>query len=95
MKLVINTEHGGFGLSSKAEKRYAELSGTKVDPWEADRNDPFLIQVVEELGDFANDRYAQLKIVEIPDDVDWCVQDYDGYEWIAEKHRTWKYNEET
>jgi hypothetical protein len=32
-----------------------------------------------------------LRIVEIPDDVDWIVQENDetGYEWIAERHRTW------
>jgi len=30
-----------------------------------------------------------LKIVEIPDDVDWEINEDDGSEWIAEKHRTW------
>ena len=53
------------------------------------RDDPHLIQVVEELGDRANDRFARLKIVEIPDDVDWVVEEYDGLEWVAETHRTW------
>ena len=33
--------------------------------------------------------YAQLKIVEIPDDVKWIVEEYDGIELIAEVHRTW------
>ena len=53
------------------------------------RNDPLLIQVIEELGKDANTRYSELKIVEIPDDVEWMVEEYDGAEWIAEKHRTW------
>ena len=53
------------------------------------RNDPLLIQVVEEMGEKANDRYSELKIVEIPDDVEWQIDEYDGAEWIAEKHRTW------
>lgn len=54
------------------------------------RDDPHLVAVVEELGERANGRHAQLKIVEIPADVDWEIEEYDGAEWIAEKHRTWE-----
>jgi hypothetical protein len=53
------------------------------------RDDPTLIQIVEELGPRAAGRYAQLRIVEIPDGVDWQIEEYDGAEWVAEKHRTW------
>jgi hypothetical protein len=53
------------------------------------RNDPILVQVVEELGEKANNRYSELKVVEIPDDVEWQIDEYDGVEWVAEKHRTW------
>jgi hypothetical protein len=49
-----------------------------------------LIQVVEELGDGANGYFAKLKIVEIPDDVLWQIEEYDGKEWVAEQHRTWR-----
>ena len=145
MKIVINTCHGGFGLSEKAVVRYNELKGRELwiiyderfswptysfvppeeridygqdrlemapknwhimppqekDKWNKTyreqtfhdrdlvRNDPILIQVVEELGEFAEGRHAELKIVEIPDEVDWQIEEYDGLEWIAEKHRTW------
>lgn len=54
-----------------------------------DRDDPVLVQVVEELGELANGRHAELKIVDIPDDVEWQIDEYDGSEWVAEKHRTW------
>ena len=53
------------------------------------RDDPALIQTIEELGDAASGDYARLVIVEIPDGVEWQVEEYDGNEWIAEKHRTW------
>ena len=53
------------------------------------RDDPYLVQVVEELGAGANGRHAELKIVEIPADVDWEITEYDGNETVAEKHRTW------
>jgi len=33
--------------------------------------------------------YSELKVVEIPDDVKWQLEEYDGLEWVAEKHRTW------
>lgn len=58
-------------------------------PWLIARNDPALVQVVEELGDAASDTFSKLKIVEIPDDVNWTIKEYDGIEWIAEVHRTW------
>ena len=54
-----------------------------------ERNDPLLIQVVEELRKGADGDHAELKIVEIPDDVEWQIDEYDGVEWVAEKHRTW------
>ena len=59
-----------------------------VDP--QDRSDPIMVQVVEELGSEANGKFAELKVVEIPDDVKWEIEEYDGDEWIAEIHRTWR-----
>ena len=53
------------------------------------RADPDLVAVVEEMGHKANGQYANLVIVEIPDDVQWHLAEYDGVEWVAEKHRTW------
>lgn len=54
------------------------------------RNDPLLIKVVEEIGQEAAGESAHLKVVEIPDGVEWVVEEYDGAEWVAEKHRTWQ-----
>ncbi|NJO00331.1 MAG: hypothetical protein HC880_00445 [Bacteroidia bacterium] len=54
-----------------------------------ERNDPLLIEAVEKLGKKSYGRNAELEVVDIPDGVDWVIQEYDGIEWIAEKHRTW------
>lgn len=54
-----------------------------------DRTDPDLIAVVEKLGDEANGDCAKLKIVEIPDGVDYEIQEYYGNESVHEKHRSW------
>ena len=138
-RIVINTCHGGFGLSNDAVLRYLELSGTPVwselgnglvrfkywlvppserinepsmDEWrtmsiqerqahntkysqqvfydrEVPRDDPILVKTVLELGEKADGDHANLKVVEIPGDVDWCIEEYDGKEWVAEVHRTW------
>jgi len=61
-----------------------------INEREFGRADPLLVQVVEELGEQCNTRTSELKIVEIPDDVEWEVAEYDGIEWVAEKHRTWR-----
>lgn len=53
------------------------------------RNDINLIKTVEDLGKKAGSRYSDLEIVEIPDDVQWEIEEYDGKEWVAEVHRTW------
>jgi hypothetical protein len=54
-----------------------------------ERTDPVLIQVVEEMGEKADDQFAKLEIVEIPDDVEWQIDEYDGYESVHEVHRSW------
>lgn len=53
------------------------------------RDDAALVQVVEEMGESANGQCAELAIVEIPDDVEWHIDEYDGSEHVAENHRTW------
>lgn len=53
------------------------------------RTHPLLIRVVEELGDKANGKHSELKIIEIPDDVKYEIDKYDGLETIHEVHRSW------
>lgn len=53
------------------------------------RDDPALVRTVEELGEKANGAHANLRVIEIPDGVKWCIEEYDGYEHVAEEHRTW------
>ena len=126
MKLVYNNCYGGFGLSDKAIRRYAELKGIKLyekyDPsnlfnvisfttipyeeyeilYEADaelgnfshsnevyftdrdieRDDPFLVQVVEELGEESNGRCANLQIAVVPAGTLYRIDEYDGNESV-------------
>jgi hypothetical protein len=54
------------------------------------RDDAYLVATVEALGKDANGRHSNLKVVTIPSDVEWQIEEYDGAEWVAEKHRTWR-----
>jgi hypothetical protein len=67
----------------------AEYEKYRVSDRDIPRDDKYLIQVVNELKKNANGFAADLKVVSIPDDVDWVIEDYDGSEHIAEVHRTW------
>lgn len=53
------------------------------------RTNNYLIRVIEELGKEANGPHAELEIVEIPDDIEWEIDEYDGIESIEEAHRSW------
>ena len=53
------------------------------------RDDPILVQVVEELGAEANGRCAELEVVSVPDGTNWQIEEYDGLEHVAEAHQTW------
>jgi catechol 2,3-dioxygenase-like lactoylglutathione lyase family enzyme len=57
--------------------------------YDFERDDPLLVRCVEVLGPGANALYAELAVVELPDDVKYEIAGYDGREHIAEKHRTW------
>lgn len=86
MKVVINRCYGGFGLSEKAK----QMLGIEYDfELEQDKTNPKLVEVVEKLGEAASAKYAELKVVEVPDDVKWGIEDYDGMETIHEVHRVW------
>jgi len=53
------------------------------------RNDANLVRVVQELGPAANGKHAKLEVVEIPNGVEWQIDDYDGRETVREKSREW------
>ena len=91
-KVVINTCFGGFNLSELALVIIAERKRVKVadfSVYDLDRDDYDLVTVVEGLGDKANGSHSKLKVVEIPADVKWQIEEYDGSEHIAEQHRIW------
>lgn len=75
--------------SEKEGKWYGYGYGSDEHYEQYDRADPDLVAAVEQLGEQANGSSAKLKVVEIPDGIEWEIDEYDGREQVAEKHRTW------
>ena len=141
-KIILNKGYGGFGVSAKAHKLYAERLGKelfyyageyikpnvvykkvsyeefiKMKSWfyfysfkdlgdetikdiviqdevetldldAQHREDPILIQIVEELGEEASGFAGTLRVVEIPDELangNYMIDDYDGWETLHAK----------
>jgi hypothetical protein len=82
-------DHTFFGST-----HYFTVNGEHFSCRNIARDDPALIETIIELGlDKSSGEYeydSTIKIVEVPADVDWVLMEYDGCEWVAEKHRTWQ-----
>ena len=95
MKIVVNAKYGGFGLSDAAMRRIGEFKGLTQSHQigfterSLSRDDPVLVAVVEDLREAADGENAELVVVEIPDGVDWEIEECEGVEWVSEKHRSW------
>ena len=91
MKIAINRCYGGFSVTEAVYKALEEeWDGHGYIDHDLGRDDPKLIEAIEKVGvKAASGTYAEIEIVEIPDGVDWHIDDYDGIETIHENHRSW------
>ncbi len=77
------------GLKYSVKNEYLPFldlaDGTSLSFYNIERNDPTLIEVFEELGseDFSG-ICAEVSIVEIPDNAQYKISEYDGKEWIEQ-----------
>lgn len=90
---ITNEDNGGMFISCSTK-----YLGDKIDKVPEEyyfyygnikRTDEKLTKVVEELGSEASGSCSNLRVVEIPDGVEWEIDDYDGQESIHEVHRSW------
>jgi hypothetical protein len=80
------------GWTRSIKSRYCSLittDGQELTELDIPRDDQDLVVAVELLGEKANGQYSDLMVVDIPDDVKWTIEEYDGREWVAERHRVW------
>lgn len=101
MNIVINRCYGGFSVTEEVYKElglewtgYGYLKNSyfdiESDNYEKFRAEPRLIDAIKKIGlAESSGSCAELDIVEIPDGVDWYIDEYDGIESIHENHRSW------
>lgn len=84
MTFVLNKCYGHFGLSTFATKSLGLASD-----YDFNRNDSLMVDALASLicefgSKRCSDNYAQLKVVEIPDNfTDYEIKEYDGIEIVT------------
>jgi hypothetical protein len=93
MKILINTCFGGFNFSEEFQEEFELRFNLKISDFDHDniRTNPEIIELFLEFGpERSSGKFSDLKLIEIPDDVEYEISEYDGIEHVAEKHRTWR-----
>ena len=101
MKIVKNKCLGGFSLTEAVYKElgiawdgygylYNEDLNLDSDNYNLYRADKKLIAAIEKIGlEESAGKHASLKIIDIPDDIDWYISESEGIETIHEDHQRW------
>ena len=103
MKVVINSDYGGYGLSNAALELYMTkkgisyvktsdgfrglhgrylVNGELFTDWDIKRHDSLLVEIVEELGKKSWGSSAKLKVVDLPENCEYSIDEYDGWESV-------------
>jgi len=63
------------------------IESHNYNAWRADKR---LIEAIEQIGENkSGGSLAEISIVEIPDSIEWSIDEYDGIESIHEEHEVW------
>jgi hypothetical protein len=95
VKVVFKGEPYSDGSISDMDEKWGfrihnEDFGIEHNNYYAWRADPRLIEVIEKLGSAkASGSLSAIEVVNIPDDVEWEIDEYDGIETVHEAHRSW------
>ena len=88
-RVLINPRMDGLYMTRAIDARYR---AAQPEPQLEPRLDPILHKVIEEALGAGEEvcEYGHLKIVDVPDDVEWYLDQDEVYgECIHEYHRTW------
>ena len=102
MKIVINIDYGNFCLSQLALDEFNKLKKTNKytnkNIGKVARNDADLVTVIEQLGKKASGSILgcslDIRIITIPNGVEWEICDYDGIEYVREIARNWVHEDD-
>ena len=102
MKIVIHPNEGGFpGMLLRRCLQYPKVPHAKellekyAAPNYTDKEDPKTDRTRADLIEFVEIATAcgistGLRVVEIPDGIEWEIDEHDGAEIVHEKHRSWR-----
>lgn len=82
LKYAVATKYHGRVANNLPPEDILDLDGKY-------REDATLIEVVEKLGKEANTIISDLRVVEIPDDLDYMIDNYDGIETLHQRVQEW------
>jgi hypothetical protein len=100
MKIVINSRLGGFSITRDIGKRMGtpdvdswkmgcnEYFGIKNGHFREFRTHPVLVSAVEECKE-AGENIGDLKVIDIPDDAQWSIGEYEGIEYVYDIRHYW------
>lgn len=83
------TDAGDGYESNSCATLFKDGKAFSFDRGDESRSCPVLIKIIEEMGVEANGICANLKVIEIPDGIEYEISEYDGFERVEEKHRSW------
>jgi hypothetical protein len=83
MKVIVSD--GLFHFSREAKTLYEKLSGMEMASiWDGYfRDDPVMVNVVEELGMDANGPWSHLGLINVPDGYCWHIEEIEGTEYVV------------
>lgn len=87
MRVVHNRCHGGFGLSTKAEKELGISHGRDIN-----RTDSSLLSLIDRRGtEWCSGKYAKLEVFNVPNSWKecWTLVEYDGAEDVKFDGEKW------
>jgi len=68
---LVEEDKGFYSIKNGADE---------ITEYNIERDDPFLVKVVEELGKEANSDFSKLRVKEIPDGSEWEIEEQNGNE---------------
>jgi hypothetical protein len=88
-EIILSMDDWHSLADDEKQRRNKLYEDHQLNSWPDDRADHDLVRTVEELGSEADSAVAELSVMEIPDGVEYEIDEYDGLESIHEKHRSW------
>jgi hypothetical protein len=82
LRLYSVYKYGKDLVVTEPNYSYIDNDGTIINEFEIDRDDPYLVRVVEELGEESHGSCTELLIKEIPDGAEWEIEEHDGKEYL-------------